>query len=76
MKVRLMRIYNPTMETGPKPRPKGPWTAEEVARNERARLAQVKRDRARGIAVNLQEAAALARFLNRLAEGFRHARGA
>ncbi|MGN6373638.1 MAG: hypothetical protein ACTHM1_11740 [Solirubrobacteraceae bacterium] len=64
------------MDTPQKPTPKGPWTPEEVARNERARIAQVKRDRARGIAVNLQEAAALARFVNRLANGFRHARGA
>jgi hypothetical protein len=67
------------MATRPKPakaRPKGPWTQEEKARNERARRVQVKRDRARGIAVNLEEAAALARFANRFHDAFRHARGA
>jgi len=74
--IALTRAYNPIMATSPKPRPKGPWTPEEKARNERARLAQVQRDRARGISVNLEEAAALARFANRFAEAFRHARGA
>lgn len=60
----------------PKAKPKGPWTAEEIARNERANRAQVERDRARGVSVNLEEAAALARFANRFAEAFRDARGA
>lgn len=59
-----------------KPRPRGAWTPEEKARNERARYAQVKRDRARGVGANLEEAAALARSANRFAEAFRHARGA
>jgi hypothetical protein len=62
------------MATPPKPR--GPWTPEEIARNERANRAQVKRDRARGASVNLEEAAALARFANRFAEAFRDARRA
>jgi hypothetical protein len=68
--------YNPTMATTPKPRPKGPWTPEEVARNERAQKAQVKLDRARGAATDLEEAAALARFANRFSEAFRDVRGA
>ena len=60
----------------PKPDPRGPWTAEEIARQERADKAQVAHDRARGIGPNLEEAAALARFANRFAEAFRHARRA
>jgi hypothetical protein len=58
----------------PKARPKGPWTPEEIARNERADKAQVAHDRARGVGTNLEEAAALARFANRFAEAFSHAR--
>jgi hypothetical protein len=57
-------------------KPKGPWTSEEVARNERAIRAQVALDRARGVGANLEEAAALARFANRFAEAFRDARRA
>ena len=60
----------------PRAQPKGQWTPEEIARNERAISAQVARDRARGVSANLEEAAALARFANRFAEAFRHARGA
>jgi hypothetical protein len=59
-----------------KAKPRGPWTREEIERNERAQRAQVVRDRARGVGANLEEAAALARFANRFAEAFRHVRGA
>jgi hypothetical protein len=59
-----------------KAKPQGPWTREEIERNERAQRAQVARDRARGAGANLEEAAALARFANRFAEAFRHARRA
>jgi hypothetical protein len=69
-------IYNPAMaakpKVKPKARPKGPWTAEEIARNERVNKAQVRRDRARGVSVNLEEAVALTRFANRFSEAFRH----
>jgi hypothetical protein len=64
------------MAAKPKAKPKGPWTPEEIARNERATRAQVAHDRARGVHANLQEASALARFANRFAEAFRHVRGA
>jgi len=64
------------MAAKPKAKPKGAWTPEEIARNERATRAQVARDRARGVGANLEEAAALARFANRFAEAFRHVRGA
>jgi hypothetical protein len=64
------------MAAKPNTKPRGPWTPEEIARNERANQAQVAHDRARGVSANLTEAAALARFANRFAEAFRHARGA
>jgi hypothetical protein len=64
------------MAAKPNTKPRGPWTPEEIARNERANRAQVAHDRARGVSANLAEAAALARFANRFAEAFRHARGA
>jgi hypothetical protein len=71
-------IYNAGMvakpKTKPRTRPKGPWTPEEIARNERANKAQVKRDRARGVSANLEETVALTRFANRFSEAFRHAR--
>ncbi len=60
----------------PNASPRGPWTAEEVARNERANQAQVAHDRARGVSANLEEAFALSRFANRFSEAFRHARSA
>jgi len=64
------------MAAKPEVRPRGPWTAEEISRNERAKRAQVAQDRARGVGANLEEAAALARFANRFAHAFRHARSA
>jgi hypothetical protein len=60
----------------PKQMPRGPWTPEEVARNERVNKARVARDRERGVSANLAEAVALTRFGNRLAEAFRRARRA
>jgi hypothetical protein len=63
------------MAANSKAKPKGDWTPEEIARNERATRAQVAQNRARGVSANLEQAAALARFANRFAEAFRHARG-
>jgi hypothetical protein len=40
----------------------------------RAKKAQVKRDRARGVSANLEEVVALTRFANRFSEAFRHVR--
>jgi len=62
------------MAAEPRQKPRGPWTAEEIARNKRANQAQVERDRAHGVSANLEEAAALARFANRFSDAFRHAR--
>lgn len=76
---RFDAVARPTMldmAAKPKAKPKGAWTPEEIVRNERATRAQVTRDRARGVGANLEEAAAFARFANRFAEAFRHARGA
>jgi hypothetical protein len=68
--------YNLEMAPKPREKPHGPWTAEEIARNERAAQAQVAHDRARGVSANLEEAVALSRFANRFSEAFRHARRA
>jgi hypothetical protein len=62
------------MAAEPRAKPRGQWTAEEVARHERANAAQVVHDRARGVSANLEEAVALSRFANRFSEAFRHAR--
>jgi hypothetical protein len=62
------------MAAMPKAKPRGPWTPEEIARNEHARITQVARDRTRGVGANLTEAAALARFANRFAAAFKDAR--
>jgi hypothetical protein len=64
------------MAVKPTAKPRRPWTAEEIARNERANKAQVARDRERGVSANLEEAVALSRFANRFSEAFRDARRA
>jgi hypothetical protein len=68
--------YNLEMAPKRREKPRGLWTAEEIARNERAGQAQVANDRARGVSANLEEAVALSRFANRFSEAFRHARRA
>jgi hypothetical protein len=73
-RIDIAGIYNRRMAAKPRAKPKGPWTAEEIARNERAIRAQVMRDRARGVSVNLEETVALTRFANKFSEAFRHAR--
>lgn len=60
----------------PKAKPKGPWTPEEIARNERVAQIRVLQDRARGVSANLEDMVKLTRFANRLAEAFRDARRA
>ncbi len=64
------------MAAKPKAKPKGPWTPEEIARNERVAQLRVKRDRARGVSANLEDTVALTRFANRFAEAFKDARRA
>ena len=50
-----------------KPSRPGAWTAQEIARERAAAAARVARARERGPEANLKEAAALARFANRVA---------
>jgi hypothetical protein len=52
---------------GSERKPTGEWTAEEVAREQAAEGARIARARARGAEANVKEAAALARFANRVA---------
>jgi hypothetical protein len=60
------------MATAPKPRPKGPWTPEEIARHERVEKARAARDR-EGTA-NLEEGLAPTRFAQRFADAFKDVR--
>jgi hypothetical protein len=60
----------------PSEKPKGPWTPQEIAREERATRRRVLRDRKRGVTANLEEAAAFARAANAFAQAFEHARRA
>ncbi|MGH2916979.1 MAG: hypothetical protein ACRDLS_00020 [Solirubrobacteraceae bacterium] len=55
-------------------RPAGDWTPEELARERAATQARLERARARGAEVNLKEAAALARFANKVAAAAEDAR--
>jgi hypothetical protein len=64
------------MAAKPNAKPKGSWTPDEIARNERVARLRVKRDRARGVSANLEETVALTRFANRFAEAFKDARRA
>lgn len=64
------------MAAEPTLRPKGPWTPEEIARNERVAQVRVQRDRARGVSANLEDLVKLTRFANHLAASFRNARSA
>lgn len=50
------------------------WTAQEVAREQAAGEARLVRARERGAEANLKEAAALARFANRVAAAAEAAR--
>jgi hypothetical protein len=68
------RAYNRLMAAEPKGKPRGPWTAEEVARNKRVTQIRVREDRKRGVSANLEESVALTRFANHFAEAFKGAR--
>jgi hypothetical protein len=64
------------MASAPSDRPRGPWTPEEIAREERATRARVMHRRELGVTANLEDASALTRAANIIAEAFKHARGA
>lgn len=61
--------------TEPEKRPRGPWTPQEIAREQRATRARVRRDRERGVTANLEEAAAFAQIANDFAQAFGHDQG-
>ncbi len=50
------------------------WNVDEVRREENAERARVRRDAARGVSRNLEDAAAHTRFAQRFAEAFKHVR--
>jgi hypothetical protein len=52
------------------------WTPDEVRREEDAQRARVRRDAARGVSKNLENAVAHTEFAKRFAEAFRSARRA
>lgn len=47
------------------------WTPDEVEREKRAQRARVRRDAARGVSRNLEDAVAHTEFARRFAEAFR-----
>ena len=53
---------------------RGAWTPDEVKREEAAARARVRRDAARGVTKNLENAVAHTEFAKRFAEAFRPAR--
>jgi hypothetical protein len=55
---------------------RGPWTEEEVRREEHAERARVRRDAARGVTQNLRDAVAHTEFAKRFSDAFKRARGA
>ncbi len=57
------------MAAKPKARPKGPWTAEEIAREERATQARALNDRQRTPEERLEETLRLSRFISELRQG-------
>jgi hypothetical protein len=64
------------MASTPVEKPRGPWTPEEIAREEAVTRARVLEDHKRGVTVNLEEAAALTRAANTIADAFKHVRSA
>jgi hypothetical protein len=57
------------MATKPKGRPKGPWTPEEIARNERVNKIRIEQDREKTPAERLEETLRLSRFISELRQG-------
>jgi hypothetical protein len=57
------------MTSAPKPRPKGPWTPEEIAREERANHTRAALDRQKTAETRLEETLRLSRFISELRDG-------
>jgi hypothetical protein len=64
------------MASVPADRPKGAWTPEEIAREERVTRARVLERRELGVTANLEDATSLTKAANIIAEAFKHARDA
>jgi hypothetical protein len=62
-------VYNAGMATPSKPKPRGPWTPEEIARNERANQARALCDREKTPEERLEETLRLSRFISELRQG-------
>jgi hypothetical protein len=65
----MNRSTMPGMAAKPKARPKGPWTPEEVERNERVEEVRALRDRAKTPEERLEETVRLSRFVSELRQG-------
>ena len=59
------------MAATPKSKPRGPWTPEEIAREERATRARAARDRQRTPEERLEETVRVSRFMSELTHGTR-----
>jgi hypothetical protein len=68
-RVDIAGIYNLCMAAKSKAKPKGPWTAEEIARNERVAEARIERDKEKPIEERLEETLRLSRFVSELRQG-------
>jgi hypothetical protein len=67
--------YNPGMAAKRKTKPTGPWTAEEIDRNERAKEARAQRDHEKTPEERLEETLRMSRFLSELRQGVDGPRG-
>lgn len=63
--------YDPVMADKPQ---RAGWTQDEIKREQAAERARVRRDAARGVSKNLENAVAHTEFAKRFAEAFEHAR--
>jgi hypothetical protein len=59
----------PLMAAKPKAKPRGPWTPEEIARNERANQVRHARDQRKTPEERLEETLRLSRFISELRQG-------
>jgi hypothetical protein len=57
------------MPAKPKAKPRGPWTPEEIARNERANQVRYARDQRKTPEERLEETLRLSRFISELRQG-------
>lgn len=63
------RVYNPSMAGKESANLRGAWSAEEIARNERANESREERDREKTREQRLEETVRLSRFVSELRDG-------